>query len=224
MLVTDSSCGLCVIEQMSQRTVIPLDRDWKFRNACDDCNSSLPVSQFPTNIHLDLCHHVITPDPYFAKTEKTVQWVGEQTWIYKTSFSVPEHHASRAVLVFQGLDTYAKVRLNGREILKTQNAFTPERVDVTQLLQKSSCNWLEITFHSAIAVGKKIIKKYPKHHWGCWNGDISRLAVRKPQYHYVRLPQETFQSYIVNNNRLGMGLGSKAHDLWAIPSYKLGDL
>ncbi|KAI4166044.1 MAG: hypothetical protein LQ342_000475 [Letrouitia transgressa] len=136
---------------MSQRTVIPLDRDWKFRNACDDCNSSLPVSQFPTNIHLDLCHHVITPDPYFAKTEKTVQWVGEQTWIYKTSFSVPEHHASRAVLVFQGLDTYAKVRLNGREILKTQNAFTPERVDVTQLLQKSSCNWLEITFHSAIA-------------------------------------------------------------------------
>lgn len=188
MLVTDSSYGLGVIKSMSQRTVIPLNRDWEFKNASDDNVSFLPVSQFPTNIHLDLCHHGIIPDPYSAETEKTVRWVGEQAWIYKTSFSVPEHNASRAVLVFQGLDTYARVCLNGQEILKTQNAFTPERVDVTQLLQKSSCNCLEITFHSALAAGKKIVDMYPDHHWGCWNGDISRLAVRKPQYHYVRLP------------------------------------
>ncbi|KAL9608551.1 MAG: hypothetical protein Q9167_006627 [Letrouitia subvulpina] len=100
----------------------------------------------------DLCHHGIIPDPYRAKAEDSVQWVGEQTWIYKTSFWAPEHNASRAVLVFEGLDTYATIRLNEQEILKAENAFIPERVDVTQLLQKSSRNCLEITFQSALAV------------------------------------------------------------------------
>ncbi|KAI9875071.1 MAG: Beta-mannosidase B [Pleopsidium flavum] len=62
--------------------------------------------------------------------------------------------------------------------------FIPERVDVTDLLHSSNENELVITFESAYLIGKKTVEKYPDHHWGCWNGDASRLAVRKAQYHY----------------------------------------
>ncbi len=75
----------------------------------------------------------------------------------------------------------ATIVLNGQEICKTRNMFIPERIDVT--LEEE--NVLEITFDSTYLAGKKIVEKFPDHHWGCWNGDPSRLAVRKAQFHYV---------------------------------------
>ena len=132
-------------------------------------------------------HHGLIPDPFMGKNERDVQWVGERDWIYKTTFASPEKRAEKAVLAFDGLDTYATVVLNGKEILKTKNMFIPERVDVSDVLRSGGGdNTLEITFESTWFIGKKLVDKYPDHKWGCWNGDPSRLAVRKAQYHYVR--------------------------------------
>ena len=171
---------------MSHRMVYSLDKGWTFKQADEQTSKFLPVAQFPTNIHLDLIANNIIPDPFIGKNENVVQWVGEKTWVYKTSFAAPKVAGnSRAVLAFDGLDTYATVRLNGQEILKTENMFIPERVDVTKLLEGEKDNELEITFESAYLLGKKLVEKHPDHHWGCWNGDASRLAVRKAQYHYV---------------------------------------
>jgi len=72
------------------------------------------------------------------------------------------------------------VVLNGKEILKTEDMFIPERVDVTGMLIPHDFNELEITFESAYLVGKRTVKKYPDHRWGCWNGDLSRLGSGKP--------------------------------------------
>jgi beta-mannosidase len=170
---------------MARRSVIPIDKNWVFRQADKETSEFLSVAQSPTNVHLDLMHHGIIPDPSIGKNEEQVQWVGEKAWIYKTTFPSPEVHGSTAVLAFHGLDTYATVVLNGEQILKTEDMFIPERVDVTTLLRGGVDNELEITFESAYLMGKKIVEKYPDHRWGCWNGDLSRLAVRKAQYHYV---------------------------------------
>ena len=170
---------------MAQRTIIPVDKNWVFRQADDETSGFRPVAQFPTNVHLDLIHHGLIPDPFIGKNEKDVQWVGEKAWIYKTTFPTPKERGSKVVLVFHGLDTYATVVLNGKEILKTEDMFIPERVEVTRILRGDEDNELEITFESAWLIGKKIVEKYPDHRWGCWNGDASRLAVRKAQYHYV---------------------------------------
>lgn len=172
---------------MAQRTVIPIDKNWVFKQADKETSEFLSVAQFPTNVHLDLIHHGIIQDPFIGKNERDVQWVGEKAWIYKTTFATPQVHGSKVVLVFHGLDTYATVILNGKEILKTEDMFIPERVDVTRILRGDSNNELEITFDSAWLIGKKIVEKYPDHRWGCWNGDASRLAVRKAQCHYVSL-------------------------------------
>jgi len=188
MEVKGSACGLATpmkTTTMASHTVIPIDQGWTFKQVDDESSQFLPVAQFPTNVHLDLIHHNLIPDPFVGKNENLVQWVGERAWVYKTSFPSPETKGAKAVLAFDGLDTHATVILNGKEILKTENMFIPERLDVSKFLRSGSQNILEITFESTWITGKKLVEKYPEHRWGCWNGDVSRLAVRKAQYHYV---------------------------------------
>ena len=172
--------------EMTAREVIAIDyKKWTFRQADKPASKWLPVSRMPTNIHLDLQHHGIIADPYVGKQENDCQWVGESVWIYKAVFPTPNlTFGQKAVLAFDGLDTYATVALNGKEILKTKDMFIPERVNVVYNLHIDKENVLEITFDSTYLIGKKIVEQYPDHKWGCWNGDPSRLAVRKAQYHY----------------------------------------
>jgi len=171
------------------RTVIPIDKNWKFRLADKPGLDFAPVAQFPTNIHLDLLANKLIPDPYIGKNELLVQWIGESRWVYKTTFSCPPLPGgqTKAVLAFDGLDTFATVELNGSKILETDNMFVPERVDVTSEIKEGE-NQLSITFDNAYLRGWKLVEKYPTHKWGCWNGDNSRLGVRKAQYHWVGNP------------------------------------
>ena len=170
---------------MAPRTVIPIDQNWEFKQADKEDSKYLPVGQFPTNVHLDLLHHGLIPDPFIGKNELDVQWIGEVQWVYKTSFSAPAVASGvKAILAFDGLDTFATVVLNGKTILETENMFTPERVDITSSLKEGD-NELVITFDSAYLRGWKLVEKFPDHKWGCWNGDNSRLAVGKAQYHWV---------------------------------------
>lgn len=169
----------------STLTAIPLNAGWVFRQAGVVEGKWMPVSQFPTNVHLDLIYNHVIPDPYIAKNETDVQWVGEQSWVYKTNFQLSTLSSPRkAVLEFDGLDTHATVFLNGRKIIQTEDMFIPERVDVTENIRISTGNELEIVFESTYLIGKKLVEAHPKHKYGCWNGDPSRLAVRKAQYQY----------------------------------------
>jgi beta-mannosidase len=176
--------------KMAKFSSTPINQGWTFKQADKKDAEFLPVAQFPTNVHLDLIANNIIADPFIGKNENDVQWVGEVPWVYKTTFSSPTVQESdraivKAVINFEGLDTYATVLLNGKEILKTESMFTPERVDVTTALKKEGDNELEITFESAYLKGCQIVEQHPNHHWGCWNGDTGRLAVRKAQYHWV---------------------------------------
>lgn len=180
-----------------KRTSTPLVANWSFKQVDGD-KDFLPVAQFPTNVHLDLLHHKLIPDPFVGKNENAVQWIGEEDWVYRTTFTAPKVSGdkdARIVLSFEGLDTYATVLLNGKEILKAENMFIPERIEVTELLKKDEGeeNEMVITFESAYLKGKKIEEAHPDHKWGCWNGDKSRLGVRKAQYHYV----STYCAFVV---------------------------
>lgn len=212
------------------RTVYPIDQGWFFKEADDVSSEFLPVAQFPTNVHLDLLHHGLIPDPNVEKNENTVQWVGEKSWLYRTTFQVSKLLESKGVLVFEGLDTHATVRLNGEVIVKTEDMFIPERVDVTNLLLSDDdlLNVLEITFESTYLIGRKLVEKYPDHYWGCWNGDPSRLAVRKAQYHYVRSTHHLSGTVPTDLCRVGIGallcspvaLGDLSHWKRFLPEYQ----
>lgn len=164
--------------QIREQKVLPLKAtpirdDWQFREVGRPHAKWLPVSRFPTNVHLDLIHHGLIPDPNIAKNENDVQWVGEKSWAYKTTFSSPDLlPGQKAVITFDGLDTHATVVLNSKEVLRTENMFLPARLDITQLL--NSTIELEIVFESTYLTGKKVVESDPHHKYGCWNGRLSR--------------------------------------------------
>lgn len=88
------------------------------------------------------------------------------------------------MLAFDGLDTFATVKLNGKEILSSDNMWIAHRINVTKHLQKDSKNMLEIEFDSALKRAREIEKQHPEHVWTGFNGETARLAVRKAQYHW----------------------------------------
>jgi len=143
----------------------------------------MDVQSVPTTVHVELLKLGKIPDPFIGLNEWDVQWVGEAEWAFKTEFQIAEHEISRpnADLVFEGLDTFATVSLNGKEILKTTNQFVLHRVTVKNLLV-SGPNKLLINFASAFREGRKVEGENEK--LKLWNGDSSRLHVRKAQYNY----------------------------------------
>lgn len=91
---------------------------------------------------------------------------------------------TKHVLAFDGLDTYACVKLNDTTILESDNMFVIHRVDVTDKLSTGVDNVLRIDFKPALAESQKVKAAHPEHKWVGFNGDMARLAVRKAQYHY----------------------------------------
>ncbi|KAJ7276352.1 beta-mannosidase [Mycena haematopus] len=162
-------------------------QDWKFTQLGGGEGTKdgewLSVSQFPTTVHVELLNLKRIPDPFLALAEWDVQWVGESRWAFKTQFGVDadEMKYTNADLVFEGIDTFASVLLNGNEILKTNNQFLSYRVPVKTHL-KEGANELILNFDSAFTVGRELEKKHGKLQ--LWNGDSSRLHVRKAQYNY----------------------------------------
>lgn len=90
---------------------------------------------------------------------------------------------TKHVLAFDGLDTYACVKLNDTTILESDNMFVIHRVDVTDKLSTGVDNVLRIDFKPALAESQKVKAAHPEHKWVGFNGDMARLAVRKAQYH-----------------------------------------
>lgn len=59
-------------------------------------------------------------DPFLGFNELECEWVGEKSWTYKVELpAVAKQSAGiKHILAFDGLDTYATVKLDGETILK----------------------------------------------------------------------------------------------------------
>lgn len=124
-------------------------------------------------------------DPFIGFNEIKAEWVGLKSWTYRTKIARPEvPEGSRVILVFDGLDTFAHVKLDGSTILENDNMFLPQRTDVTNTIKSSPGHTLEIEFDSAFLKAREIKDQHPEHKFICFNGDPARLAVRKAQYHW----------------------------------------
>ncbi|RLV86522.1 Beta-mannosidase B [Meyerozyma sp. JA9] len=157
--------------------------NWQYKESGEEAwSSSRPVEA--TEIYADLLHNKVIPDPFVDLNEKEVQWVAEKDWEYKTSFTVGSDAGSMNTqeLVFEGLDTFATVYLNEKKILETDNMFRTYKVDVKDKIEFGKSNSLRIYFKSALREGRRLEKEIGR--LVCFNGETSRLHVRKSQYHY----------------------------------------
>ncbi|KAI0512873.1 family 2 glycosyl hydrolase [Xylaria bambusicola] len=167
-----------------------LSHGWQFRETPGPSSSEnpwLPVQVVPTQVHMDLLANKKIPDPFLNLNELEVRSLAEKQWAYRTQFSKPLGPASELSattdLVFEGLDTFATVWLNGTEVLKSDNMFISHRVDVKNLLK--DMNELEIKFDSAMLRGRELVEEHSHEHtFYVRQTEVSRVPVRKAQYHW----------------------------------------
>lgn len=171
---------------MARHAVQELSSGWEFKSETDTQWRS--VSRVPSNVHVELIQHGLIPHPFPDTHELDVAWVGEQTWHYRTSFTTPAASREPDVkvdLVFEGLDTFATVTLNGKVILQSDNMFVEHRVGIGEhLAGDDGENKLEIVFEPARRRGLELVKAHPEHDFIVHQTEVSRGPVRKAQYHW----------------------------------------
>ncbi|MDA1210138.1 MAG: glycoside hydrolase family 2 protein [Bacteroidetes bacterium] len=130
---------------------ITLSKDWSFKAVGEQEWSTAEV---PGTVHTDLMHLGLIQDPFYRLNEHELQWIDKKDWVYRCIFEVPKKILAQdhIALNFEGLDTYAQVRLNDSLILKSDNMFRHFNVPVKNLL-KPQDNTLEILFESPINKG-----------------------------------------------------------------------
>ena len=81
--------------------------------------------------------------------EQKIQWVENEDWEYRTSFTVTMEQLERddAQLIFEGLDTYADVYLNGSLLLKSDNMFVGYSLPVKPQLRLGKTYSIYISIH-----------------------------------------------------------------------------
>ncbi|NZA26871.1 glycoside hydrolase family 2 protein [Luteimonas sp. SJ-92] len=151
------------------------------------------AARVPGTVHTDLLAHRLIPDPHVGAPEAGLQWIGLADWEYRTTFDAPAgmFDAARSDLVFEGLDTFAEVWLNGEKILDASNFFRTWRVPVQGSLQQAG-NELRVVLHSPInrmlprvaAMPHKIGGNYASPYGDEPPEAMTANFVRKPGYHY----------------------------------------
>ncbi|KAI0130929.1 glycoside hydrolase family 2 protein [Daldinia grandis] len=164
-----------------------LDQGWTFQQSNGSSDDWLPVQKVPSQVHIDLLANSKIPDPFNDLNELAVQWIAEKDWTYKAQFKRPPHPVVDESLitdvVFEGLDTFATVLLNGSEILKSDNMFLSHRVEISNLLKDD--NTLEIKFDSALLRGRQLVEEHSHEHtFYVRQTEVGRVPVRKAQYNW----------------------------------------
>jgi beta-mannosidase len=107
------------------------------------------AASVPGSIHTDLLAAGLIADPYLDDHERLQAWIGACDWEYRTTFDWSDEGFDHAELVFEGIDTVARVELNGSVIAETRNMHRTYREDVRSLLREGE-NELTVTFASPV--------------------------------------------------------------------------
>ena len=176
-----SQTGTAAGEAAKIRT--PLRAGWQFREAGKDAWHKASV---PGCVHTDLLANKLIEDPFYRDNEQKLQWIGKTDWEYRTTFTVAPAvlRRRRVELVFEGLDTYAEVFVNGKSLLSADNMFRTWRVDARGALTPGT-NTLLIRFRSPInevlPVMAKMSYQLPSPND---QGEKTSPHTRKAPYHY----------------------------------------
>ena len=137
-----------------------LIKDWKLSGDTLNINN-LPV-EVPSVVQQCLFEAGIISHPYEGVVENELLWISDHPWTYATHFDVPEKmlDKEKVELVFEGIDTYAQVSLNGQDLFFADNMFRAWETSVKDLLKEKD-NVLEVKFQRFDSTQ---IARYQQHH------------------------------------------------------------
>lgn len=147
----------------------------------------------PGSVQQDLIATKQVPDPFKGTNEAAIQWAGLTAWQYRRALDVTPAMLARdhLDLVFDGLDTFARVAINGHVVLEADNAHRTWRVDAKKWLTAGE-NAITITFASPIrtlqprvlAEGNPLPGEYDSAFGDEPKGRQTSPYIRKPKYHW----------------------------------------
>lgn len=128
---------------------IDLNGQWSGRCLSFDGREEFSFAgNVPGCVHTDLMGICIPTDLYYRDHADACQWIEERNWHYTKQFyldRVPE----QAQLVFDGLDTYAEIVLNGIPIGSADNMFIRHRFAASDALRIGT-NTVSVFFRSPV--------------------------------------------------------------------------
>jgi beta-mannosidase len=137
-------------------------------------------AKVPGDVHSTLFEKKLIDDPFFGHNDLKSKWVEEKVWWYRTEFTFDKNNLDkdeRLELIFEGLDTFATVYLNGVELGSTENMFISHTFDVTREIVDGR-NVLAVKFQPV----SYQLKDKEKNYWAGFGKD--RIWARKAQYHF----------------------------------------
>ncbi len=168
------------------RQILQLDNGWQFRLSAAQPSAPIDTNwrpaKVPGDVHLDLIANQLIPDPFYRDNEAKLQWVGQQSWEYRTTIDATRAMLSRKHidLVFAGLDTYAMVYLNDHLLLTADNMFRQWQADA-KLFLKAGPNQLRIVFP---APDKAAADRAAQDKWHTIIQAPDKTYIRKAAYEY----------------------------------------
>lgn len=170
MIIFATSCS-----QKTTRKVFNLNDGWEFYYSDKE---KWYGAQVPGNIHTDLLSHNLIGDPFYDTNADNLMWVSEKVWKYRKNFNISTDIYERNLeIVFDGLDTYAEVYLNGTKLGETNNMFKKWAFPIEDSLKRKD-NILEVVINPSKPYNEQKEKEIGVAI------DHSRIFTRKAQYQY----------------------------------------
>jgi beta-mannosidase len=170
-----------------------ITNNWKLQGFCKgeydissigsenfDCRDWYDV-QVPGDVHTTLVENNVIANPLYKQNDLLCQWVEKKVWIYRTEFWGDEEifSADCIHLLFEGLDTYADVYINGVKMGSFANALVEHRINITSTLKKGK-NVVVVIFD--VMSDRALEKGLPEGFW--INYSTERAYARKPAYSF----------------------------------------
>ena len=171
-----------------------LNQGWTLTGDTLDINMQVDV---PSVVQQSLYEKGIIPHPYLGTVENDLLWISDHPWDYTLHFDVDKElfEKENVELVFEGLDTYAEVSLNGEKLFFADNQFRKWkwRQDVEPLLKEKD-NLLEVHFirydSTQMALYEQttprlpekyaVTRKAPYQHGWDWAPKYKNVGIWKP--------------------------------------------
>ena len=149
------SCG----DKHANPLIQNLNDSWNVTTDTLDINMQVDV---PSVIIADMYEEGLIPHPYYSDVEPSLLWIPQREWVYTLNFDADDNVIKEDVieLVFEGLDTYADVWLNGKHLFYADNMFRTWTCDVEDILKEKDNN-IKIKFYPFDKVRDSLIETYP---------------------------------------------------------------
>ena len=121
-----------------------LNQGWTLTGDTLDINMQVDV---PSVVQQSLYENGLIPHPYLGTGENQLLWISDHPWDYTLHFNADKEllEKEKVELVFDGIDTYAEVNLNGEKLFFADNQFRTWKHEVKDLLKEKD-NLLEVHF------------------------------------------------------------------------------